>query len=449
MALSRVSARSPVGRVDLADRLTIWAIWLLLLGGGIVREVLGQTEVFSFGFYTLHSVDPGIFIAGCAALLHLAHRRLAWHLYTIPVLLMASLILLNFIRGVGSDPSDALLWFRANGGIATMLVLAICMRPTLPVIRALRKALLVCALGLIVLIALRLVGGPTLFMTSGVSVAEANDGGRPLSAFGAFLLVLASTLALSELIARRRIALDWRTIYAFALPLAVVATLQVTVGLAELTAVATLLCLQHGQPRWLRLGFGALLVAAVGLLLSFPSVTNNAMLVHRTENLDTRRQVWDALTTLWSRLPLSTQLLGYPAGELPNLYVFSHGSYRPWEQSIHSMYYGSLPMMGYIGLIAYLAFLIILSLECLIGALRKHNPLSTVPLACCVATAVLSYSYEVRSEALIGFFIAIWWLRASAARMTARVPAGDRLVLQPAARRPSPLAQGPFPPAAR
>lgn len=396
-----------------ADRLTIWTIYCLAIAA-VAREVLGQTELLGFGFYTFHVIDPALLLSAFAAGVNLSRNSLNRGALMVPIVVIALLIALNFVRGMSESTAGALLWIRANGGIATILLLGLAMRPTPTVLRAARRALLWIALILSGLEILRLATTPTLFMTFEISAADANDGGRPLAAWGAFLMVLASGMLLSDLLARRRIVLNWLTIYTLALPVLILASGQGTASIAELVTIITVVLTQRGREHGMRILLGILGLTLIGLLvnLALPAMLGSETLTQRSNNLGTRQMAWQSLSALWPQLPAFTQIFGYPAGQLPPIFIFAAGEYRPWEISLHSMYYGSLPMMGYLGLAAYMAFLGIITLQTMMATFSRNSAIPAYPLAFCFATAILSYSYEVRGDALMGVFIAIWWLRA-------------------------------------
>lgn len=419
----RAAPKVKSSRVNLADSLTALTIWLLL-AGGVVREVLGQTEIVSFGSYSLHSIDPCLFTAMLAMLGHVLHRQRGWPLYTVPILVMSGLIAFNFIRGLATDFATALLWFRANGGIVLLLLLAGFMRPSARIMRTARNALLVCAVALGVLVLLRLATYPSLFMALDVSDAEVNDGGRALSAQGTFLMVLASGLVTTEILQRGRFRWNPLTLLAIALPVLILLTRQGTAIIAEFFVLAIVIFLQPGKSQSGRILLGgATLVALFGILaVSWSWLAGSEDVLRRSGTLEGRREVWAALMDFWTRQSLSTQLFGLPGGQKPALHVFLSGGYREWLLSFHSMYYGALPMMGYIGALAYVALLAMLTWGTLVGIRRRSNPGPAYPFAFCVATAILSYSYEVRGEALMGLFMVICWHRGFFAKDQIRRP---------------------------
>lgn len=393
----------------------MWALWLLL-AGGLVREVLGQTAVAEFGAFTFHSTDPAVVVALLAVLGNLARGRFDWQPYAWPVLAMAALLGVNFLRGILADPDPALLWLRANAMIALVPLLALTMRPGTAPMRAARHALLLAAAALSLLLLVRLAFGATFLMTADVTDLTANDGGRPLSAPGTMLLVLASAMLASEVLRRCALRLDPALLAALALPVLVLLTRQGTAIIAELVALAAVVLVQRSPSHGWRLVFGGLgVIAALGLIALFLApLLESPDVQRRLGNLGTRQEVWAALTDLWPTLPLSTQLFGFAAGQQPALLVYFGGAYSYWSLSIHSMYYGSLPMMGYAGGGAFAILLAMLGWRSLRGALAHIDPLPAFPLAACLVTAIVGYSYELRNDMLVGLFMAIWWLRATA-----------------------------------
>lgn len=395
------------------------AIWMLVIGA-TVQEIIGRSEIFSFGFYTFHLIDPAPVAAILAVAAYLAEGRPRWSIFAAPVLVMAMLIGINLLRGVAIAPDAALLWARANLGIAAFLMLAIAMRPDVTIMRAARRALIFGSLVLGALVMLRLLVSPTLFMAPDAVGAETLQDGRPLSAQGAFLLVLASLMLASELLQRRSTLLDPVTIWAGLLPFLTLLTRQGTTSIALLASLLAVVMLQQGphrQSRALLAAVGA--IVALGLLAAaLPSLVETQDFTQRTGNLGTRREIWQSLMTLWHELPLMVQLFGLPAGERPALIIFANGGFQPWPYSIHSMYFGALPLMGYAGALAYIVLLGVAGGKALTATLSRHRPIPAFALACLLATTIFSVSYEVRHSEILGLFLPIWWLRANTARFS-------------------------------
>ena len=401
-------------RTDVTDRATIWTIRLLILAG-VVREVLGQTFLVSFGFYTLHIIDPVVVLAGFATLLNIGRRRPPFDLLTVTTLVMAVLIISAAVRGLAVDPAGTLLNFRSNGANATVMLMAVTMRPSRAILVATERALVVSAVALIVLMLLRLATTPLLFMTYVISAADVNDGGRALSVFGVFMMGLTAGILLSDLLRSGRLPLTWRTALVGILPIMIVLSGQGTATLGSIMIVALVLLLERGPLRSVRLAAGSLaIILGVSLAaINMANLSDDPTLSHRMANLETRQLVWAALSEVWPTLPLGTQLFGYPGGATPPLLVYLNGALRYWGNSIHSMYYGALPMMGYVGLGAYL-----LQLASMLGRMvvqklgRSRDLMPAYPIACVVGVLILSYTYEIRNENLLALVIPIWWLRA-------------------------------------
>lgn len=416
------------------DRLSGWAIWALVLAG-VGSEVLGQTLLASFGFYTLHIVDPAVVLLFAACALSLRARLPQGGMALVMVLVIASLVIVNFVRGLAVQPASALLWARANLSIAPFLLLAVTCPLSSDFYRTVRRALIVAACLLCALAVLRHLAGPSLFMTGVIAEQDINDGGRVLSVYGAYLLALGAALLLSDALQfargrRRRLAL---------LPILVAVELttgQGTASIALVTMCGLVLFLERGPFRSIRASAGGVLLISLALVASLADVESlpfaaggNFDLAHRSDNFQTRQAIWTGLKAGFGALDLKDQLFGLPAGQLPDVIVsmqdrFGAARVSEWKASIHSMYYGSLPIMGYVGLSAYIFLLILLALGSLVAVVRARpgRLTPTYPLAMCIGTAILSVSYEVRNDGLLGVFFAIWWYRFARSTKVTTVP---------------------------
>ena len=399
--------------IELSDRLTMVALWLLLVGA-VIFEIQGQSSLISLGFYTFHVIDPAPVVALAAIVTNLAARRPDWPVYTLPIVLILGLTIVDLLRGLAIQPDLAAQWARANIAIGLFLMLAVTMRPIPAVMRAMRLALLVAATTLSVLAVLRLAIRLDLFLTvEGPNLMVIYDH-RPLTGQGAFLITFAGLLLFSEALHRRRFVFDARMLGAILFVAVVLISRQGTASIALLAGLATIFYLQRDSTHQLRIGFGiALLLIVAALLLVFlPSLLDTQNFASRAGNLDMRRQIWSSLMALWPYEPALVRYFGFPAGQQPVLTVFVDGIYQTWPYSMHSMYYGSLSTMGYLGAAAYIALLAMLGFRLLIATLKGTMP--AFALGCWVATIVFSYSYEIRMSELLGLFAAIWWLRATA-----------------------------------
>ncbi|QNE32443.1 hypothetical protein F1C10_11135 [Sphingomonas sp. NBWT7] len=409
------------------ETLTVWAIWMLLLASA-VAEALGQTQLFGFGFYTLHIVDPPVLLAFFAWAFCQIERAPRGGLVAVLALVIAALVLMNFVRGMISDAAPALLWARANLANAALLLLATTCNLSNRVQGSFCRALIVSGGAVAVLTLLRLILGPGLFMLNPADADMINDGGRALSSSGAFLISLAAVLLLSDVLRTGVTRATGKAALLMAYVAMEVASRQGTATVALAAMLGVVLVTERGSLRGARaaLGIGLLLMLPLlGLLAFDPDQLRSAQggtfeIAHRVDNLDTRSTIWAALKVGFSQQSLFDQLFGMPAGQLPPMIVYLSNQLGEWRLAIHSMYYGSLPVMGYVGLSAFITLLFTLSAGSLLSVLpgRGRGSPPAYPLAMCVGTALLSYTYEIRLASMMGLFIAIWWFRE--ARSSAR-----------------------------
>jgi hypothetical protein len=425
--------RTGSAMIRLADRLAIAAIWSLLLAG-VVRETMGHTQLLSLGFYTLHIVDIPVVLTFLAWALYQTQRPPSGGFVIVPVLVIAALLLINFARGMMVDPAQALLWARGSLEIAGLLLLAITCSLTRPIFNAFRRALVVSAGLLMILVVLRYIFGVALFMTIEAGEVGFNDGNRPVSAVGAYLIGLAIALLVSDVVRDGINRAYMKAGLASLLLAAEVSTGQATGAIATILMVSAVLMLERSSLRKMRMllavaGVVALAVAlAAGLLDVSGAESGNWDLTKRSNTFQARQNIWEALMQVFPTLPVGTQLFGLPGGQIPFIVVTMWKDPRIWTFSIHSMYYGSLPMMGYLGLVALTLLLLTLTFGTLRMVLRRVSPADSpaYPFAFCIGAALLSVTYELRNEQLIGLFVAIWWLRYDAQeRRGARLSRAD------------------------
>lgn len=389
--------------------------------GGLLREVLGQTELFRFGFYTLHVVDVPVALTifawgACQARTLPKLNLISFVTYAISVLL-----LINLVRGFALSGAAALLWARINIEAGALLLLAVTCRANETVCRSFRRAIVWCSIGIAMLVAARIVLGPSLFMlnTSEISNADINDGGRAITATGAFTLSLAVVLLLSEAIQRRVGGSTGRLVLALTLSAAEIASGQGTATIALLVMLAVIIAFSPGPLRSVRLASVAILVLITGVSAAlFAGVAPSGSvagfdLARRSGNLATRENVWAGLMSYFADLPLVNQLIGLPAGVQPYIIVTVWSEPRVWTNAIHSMYYGSLPIMGYVGLSLFVALLAWTFVQLVWRTARETGAMATpaYPAAFCLGTGIIAYSYEVRNEMWIAMFVAIFWVR--------------------------------------
>jgi O-antigen ligase len=418
MDLLEGTSRTPNRRRSpLSERLIVTTVWLFALAR-VVVEVIGQTEIVSFGFYTFHIVDIPIALSVGTAALCLLRNGLAQRFLIVPAILIALLLGYNLILGITTSSAPALLWARNCVSIGTLLLIGVSAGRDIPV-GAIRRALLFTAALLALLVVLRLATTPNLFMINGWSAAETNDGGRPLSAQGTLMIVLPTLWLWSDVLRAPGWRFDLRMFSAVALPVLVLATRQGTASISLLVGLAVVFLLEPGRNRLPRVfttvGIGILV--GIFAFMIVPMLADQLEFGQRQKNFGWRQAIWDAINLLWPQLPWHTQAFGIAGGQMPALDIHMDHGYVEWQGAVHSMYYQMLVVSGFIGLASYCLLLGGLSIICLGRVLRSKFP--AYPLAFCTVTVIFGYSYDVRAEQLVGVLMAIWLTNT---RFTGRAP---------------------------
>lgn len=264
--------------------------------------------------------------------------------------------------------------------------------------------------------------GPDLFMINvDVDINMINDGGRPLTAAGAFNVALAASIVLSEIISCKRRKNNSSAIFLFLLLfVSEILSGQGTSSIALIIMLLTVFFLQPGA------GYRSRIISAVPLLsiVAFFALLVRVFsyrianlgpfdLTRRSDNLGTREAAWTAFKKSFSDLSLYDQMIGIPAGRDMGLFVYRSGHLMIWNAELHSTYYGAMKNIGYLGLTILIALVSTLSIKLLMNILsvKRTRLAPAYAIAMCLGTAIFSFSYELRNYTLMGLFIAIWWYR--------------------------------------
>lgn len=278
-------------------------------------------------------------------------------------------------------------------------------------------------LGLIfgILVLLRLGFGPQFLMTlEGVPVHEINDGGRALSAHGAFLLGLALVCQLSTVIKNRCSPLSKSAALVVFFLCTLILSRQGTAGIAGLFGCLLIWLLETNERHMLRVCITVLAGALVAVCLTFygfnaseggiPFVTSDD-LIRRQNNFETRMLIWDAILVAREHAGLTKNLIGWPYGIKPDLYLLSPKSgITPWHVSAHSQYYGTLISHGLIGTYAFFAIYLFGVLAFILRVINGkisglHHISNSTRLVFILMIFILGVSYEIRNE--LGIILAI------------------------------------------
>ncbi|MCJ9729715.1 hypothetical protein [Bradyrhizobium sp. PRIMUS42] len=395
------------------NRLAGPVFWTVLLLG-FYREVVGTQTLAMVGSFNLTIVEPALFLCGLA----LARAVISppkFYLGTFLTTSFGALIAIGVLRGLTVSPYDAITSLRTTGEIAIILVWGAFVLPSDLWHPRIQKIIVVVGMMLAGLVLLRQVMGPTFLISSGISDAEVNDGGRALSAQGtamlgsAAIVVFAHSFRARSPIAGREACLAMALFMLVALAL----TKQATATLGSVVAFATLFAFAPGRHQFLRSAFVVVGTCAGVLFYTFlpdiMSVTDlNGFLpdgmafdvAHRSATFDARTRIWTGLLTDMESWSPVSQAIGLPAGTKPKIWIDLWGG-TYWKLSIHSMYYGVLPYAGILGLVIYVLIVIVAAVTCARRAYWEGNeafPGAPIGFAFVVLLATLGVSYELRNE---------------------------------------------------
>lgn len=411
------------GVVELDLRMVVYTVWMSLLTA-VFKEVVGNDTIVFIGSYNLTVVEPVVAMQVASLVLLASKRALRADIITWFLLGIAAIIFINLGRGIADDMPSGVRSFRIQGAFALYLLIAAFLPRDENMLRQIRDALIAFGLVLCVLVALRVVLGPQLFLREiAEEVTSINDGGRPVSADGALMIGAALILAVSRAIERVRDGFTRASVLAIpVLFVALILTAQATATISSLVGLVVVSALHPSADRGSRLLLVAVLVLAGGLFylaltgafgrfsLDFLPKYFQYNLLRRSSTIEVRHMIWSGLMHDYWRWSLLEQLIGLRNNDLPYIFVpLSSGYY--WWASIHSMYYGAFAFMGVVGLGLYLFMVSLIGLR---GLRRAFGPRWTwtsfggaIPLALLAAFSLFGYSYELRDEHTVLILVAL------------------------------------------
>ena len=402
----------------------LFSVFAVLLAT-IHREAFGHSTVVYLGDYNLTTVEAVLVIVIISIV-----RATRWSLprlnaATCLALVFCLVVGFGVMRGLLTNPLAALISLRATGVFAAFLILGLYLPKHDFPFAKIRFAIVAAAFVLVFLLILRMLFGPSLFFqTQFMSELEINDGGRGLAAPGAIVIAVAAALSLSATLrslASKRRATRSATIFVFLL-IGLLLTQQATAVIAGMSGMGAILALERGPARAPRvLIVSGLLAIAVASYVLAPGLLSTQTLgsllpdwvagdlVQRARNLYLRELLWNGLIADFNDWALLDKLLGLPAGVKPDVLVLHWGGVY-WQASIHSMYFGTLPYAGIVGLVAYAGLLLMLAAGSLwrillVGSKGENELSAALAVALCVILFVYGFSYELRNEQ--GMFLAL------------------------------------------
>ena len=424
--------------VDLDLRMVVYTVWMSLLMA-VFKEVVGNDTIAFIGSYNLTVVEP-VVVMQVATLVLLARKRaLRPEITTWFLLGIAAIVFINLGRGIADDMPSGIRSFRIQGAFALYFLMAAFVPRDEAMLRQIRDALIVFGLVLCVLVALRVVLGPQLFLREvAEDVALINDGGRPVSADGALMIGAAIIMAVSRAIENVRDRFTRLAVLAIpVLFVALIFTAQATATISSLAGLVIVAALHPSSNRSSRMLLVAVFVLAGVLFylaltgvfgrfsLDFLPKYFQYNLLRRSSTIEVRQMIWSGLMHDYQRWSLIEQLIGLRNNDLPFIFVPLREGYY-WWASIHSMYYGSFAFMGVVGLVLYLLMVSLIGLR---GLRRAFGPRWTwnsfggaIPLALLAAFSLFGYSYELRDEHTVLILVALVASRpiVNAAKQSAR-----------------------------
>lgn len=402
------------------DRVLEIAIAMFLYGW-VYTEAVGTTQITSLGFYTLHSIDAPIVVVAIYCFFSIKYIIKVKPSFLLVFTIPCFILIFNSFTGIMRSSAQALLEMRYWYTLAFIPLAAILTPQPRTILFRCRRYAIHASFALALLVYLRLAIGPDFLYMNSTLANNVNDGGRGLSSQGATSLLMGFWLTFlqpSPPNMRRRIK-------TYALRLFLIAGLFLSKqGTSSIAAGLTLLIYAAVAYRPLRpVGLLALPITAIASPLILPIILERifgaAFLAHRSDNLQTRELVWTGFSRLFDAQSPLIKAIGWPLGQMPIFTIHIGGINLPWTSSLHSMYFGGLKSMGYVGM-AFLVLAIFLLLIKNVYDFSSRKVEISLIMAMSVLTLFISfYSYEANSPIAM---ILIWPILAARMPSTHRLP---------------------------
>lgn len=426
---------SGVADAVVPNRAVLIVIWSTLLLA-FYREVAGMPLLANLGNYNFTIVEAMLIIV-CVSVPFVPKNPTPWR--GLAAKLIFCLIILYcfaMLRGLQNAPYDAITSMRLNAALPIILIWSLLVPPKMLWHDSIQRAVIVVGVMLGLLVVLRVVNGPLfLMLTRDVSELDINDGGRALSAQGSIMLVSAVVLLIARGLYRPTTghSRSWsQLILGALLALTEILTKQGTATMAMLGAIGVVFVAIPTPVRSTRIStlMLACFLVVVGILIGQDSTILASMndslpesmqfdLDQRGRTLETREMIWTGLLNDMENWSNTSKLVGLPAGTKPAIWIPLWGGTR-WDFSIHSMYFGLLPVMGVVGLCLYVALLVLLmfgTLQTVVVGAMEEQLFATVAFAWGTVISILGFSYEIRNENSI---LLIMGLAATVAHTSSR-----------------------------
>jgi len=379
---------------------------LICLITTIYWESTGTTSLLQIGSFNLTCLEFVFATSLLAVIANSADLVIRFRLYTLFSAAALLIFTCNLFRGLFVDPTEALTSVRKTGSLAFFLLLAPIFADSNKLKRFILKILIASSTILSTLVVVR--------RTTGLLWTEiAQNDGRPILAWGGFIIVLGCIVLASRAFSaqRSRSALTLLSLNYCGILLSG----QGTGNLCALLGVSLVLALEPGPSRNLRLLFaGGIAATAIAILIISPQIFSlntlsgtgssdfDAFLTQRSGTNETRQLVWKGLWISYQRWSELEKILGLPSGVKPVIWIpLWNGTY--WKFGMHSMYLQTLVLQGMLGLILYVLLFVVLLPFSIWRALStvpsNESPISPAASAALLAAlALFGYSYDLGGE---------------------------------------------------
>jgi O-antigen ligase len=329
----------------------------------VQRAANGDTSLLSIGPYHFFLIDLAVLLLTVSILLNVFELG-NFRPVAIFAFAFAFLELLWLLRGLSHGAWDAFLDLRQQAVMPLLFVALLVRRSPGPKLEDYMPALLLGTVALLLLLAARLIFGPTLFISNqGALVLLTFNEYRPLDSFSAMYLGCMSMLfAYIALVHGGGSQFRRFGMLAAVALVAVVITRQRSAMLGIFSGFAILAVfsrdLVRRLPLWLK--FVALLagIVVIGVSILDDPATLLSWLpdsfqqsIEKRTTLDGRLMIWDAAMQEFGNRTIGGQLLGEFAGYKPVIIVLG----GLWTSSLHNVYVQTLFDTGLLGLVAFTA----------------------------------------------------------------------------------------------
>ncbi|WP_230772198.1 O-antigen ligase family protein [Sphingomonas sp. Leaf4] len=393
--------------VTRSQRMFMLAVWMGI-AAIVYREAVGNDTLVFIGSYNLTTAEIVLVSALGALAFNFGAVLRGLRVRNIPEIILVVILTANLLRGLTLNPMAAIVSVRGTGPLAVYLLLTIAITRAPRIAERTQAAILIGATLVALLCLVRHFTG--LLMTDFV-----RTDGRMIGMWGALLVAIGCTLLLSGLM--RGTLRRYGLFMLLLLLVSLILTAQGTGIVCGMVGMAIVFAFEKGLTRSIRMTlFFALLLLLGIVIVAFPNISSlqglatvlpdgiSQFVLDRDHTSNTRKLIWQGVMQSYENWPLENKLFGFPSGSIPFIVTQEWGGVV-WENSVHSMYFQTLIIQGVIGVVAYVAVLLLALGAALLKALALKRrtdaqPVISFPaaLALVINIVLFGYSYDFRGE---------------------------------------------------